>query len=68
LEPHLGGRGTHRILHSPQARRRLDDPEAGKFHVWRMDWDEHRDHRGRRVLNDSDLNRAANPDGTNGFR
>jgi beta-glucanase (GH16 family) len=47
------------------------DPEwSSKFHVWRMDWD-----RSRivitvdgEVLNDSDLNQAANPDGTNGFR
>jgi beta-glucanase (GH16 family) len=49
----------------------FDDPEwVAKFHVWRMDWDENRivitvD---GEVLNDSDLNRAANPDGTNGFR
>jgi beta-glucanase (GH16 family) len=47
------------------------DPDwASKFHVWRMDWDENRiviavD---GEVLNDSDLNRAANPDRTNGFR
>lgn len=47
------------------------DPEwSAKFHVWRMDWDENRilitvD---GEVLNDSDLNKAANPDGTNGFR
>ena len=49
----------------------FNDPEwSSKFHVWRMDWDENRiviavD---GEVLNDSDLNRAANPDGTNGFR
>jgi len=47
------------------------DPEwSNKFHVWRMDWDENRivitvD---GEVLNDSDLNQAANPDGKNGFR
>jgi len=47
------------------------DPDwSGKFHVWRMDWDEKRivitvD---GEVLNDSDLDQAANPDGTNGFR
>lgn len=43
---------------------------ANEFHVWRMDWDENRilitvD---GEVLNDSDLNHAANPDGKNGFR
>jgi beta-glucanase (GH16 family) len=41
-----------------------------KFHVWRMDWDENRivitvD---GEVVNDSDVNQAANPDGNNGFR
>jgi beta-glucanase (GH16 family) len=47
------------------------DPDwSGKFHVWRMDWDENRivitvD---GELLNDSALNQAANPDGTNGFR
>jgi beta-glucanase (GH16 family) len=43
---------------------------SSQFHVWRMDWDENRivitvD---GEVLNDSELDRAANPDGTNGFR
>jgi beta-glucanase (GH16 family) len=47
------------------------DPDwSSKFHVWRMDWDENRivitvD---GEVMNDSDLNQAANPDGKNGFR
>jgi beta-glucanase (GH16 family) len=47
------------------------DPEwAGKFHVWRMDWDESRIviSVDGEVLNDSDLSQAANPDGKNGFR
>ncbi len=47
------------------------DPNwSAKFHVWRMDWSKDRiiitvdgD-----VVNDSDLNLAANPDGSNGFR
>jgi beta-glucanase (GH16 family) len=49
----------------------FSDPDwAAKFHVWRMDWDKNRiliavD---GETLNDSDLNRAANPDGFNGFR
>ncbi len=49
----------------------FSDPDwSGRFHVWRMDWDENRivitvD---GEVLNDSDLNQAANPDGKNGFR
>jgi len=49
----------------------FEDPEwSSKFHTWRMDWNENRivitvD---GEVLNDSDLNEAANPDGTNGFR
>jgi beta-glucanase (GH16 family) len=47
------------------------DPDwSSKFHVWRMDWDENRivitvD---GEVLNDSDLNQAVNPDGSNGYR
>ncbi|MGO9260978.1 MAG: family 16 glycosylhydrolase [Bryobacteraceae bacterium] len=47
------------------------DPQwAAKFHIWRMDWDEHRIviSVDGEVLNDSDLNQAANPDGKNGFR
>jgi beta-glucanase (GH16 family) len=49
----------------------FDDPDwASKFHVWRMDWDEKRIviSVDGEVLNDSDLDQAANPDGTNGFR
>jgi beta-glucanase (GH16 family) len=48
----------------------LGNDWSTQFHVWRMDWDESRalitvdgD-----VVNDSDLNQAANPDGSNGFR
>src|ERR1039458_9022168 len=47
------------------------DPDwSSKFHLWRMDWDENRititvD---GEVVNDSDLNQAANPDGSNGYR
>ena len=47
------------------------DPEwSRKFHLWRMDWDENRMviSVDGEVLNDSDLNQAANTDGTNGFR
>lgn len=47
------------------------DPDwVGKFHVWRMDWDQDRIviTMDGEVLNDSDLNLAANPDGKNGFR
>ena len=47
------------------------DPEWGqKFHVWQMDWDENRIviRVDGEVMNDSDLNQAANPDGKNGFR
>ena len=47
------------------------DPEwSHKFHVWQMDWDENRIviRVDGEVVNDSDLNEAANPDGTNGFR
>ena len=49
----------------------FNDPEwSSKFHVWRMDWDENRTviTVDGEVLNDSDLNLAANPDGSNGFR
>jgi len=43
---------------------------AGKFHVWRMDWDQNRIAISvdGEMLNESDLNQAANPDGKNGFR
>jgi len=47
------------------------DPEwTSKFHVWRMDWDEKHVviSVDGEVLNESDLNQAANPDGKNGFR
>jgi beta-glucanase (GH16 family) len=47
------------------------DPKwASQFHVWRMDWDPNRIviSVDGEVLNDSDLNQAANPDGKNGFR
>lgn len=49
----------------------FEDPEwSSKFHVWRMDWDENRilitvD---GLTLNDSDLNKTLNPDGTNPYR
>jgi len=41
-----------------------------QVHIWRMDWDENRIAISvdGEALNDSDLNRAANPDGKNGFR
>jgi beta-glucanase (GH16 family) len=47
-----------------------DSDWSRKFHVWRMDWDERRivitvD---GKVVNDADLDLAANPDGRNGFR
>lgn len=47
-----------------------DSGWASKFHVWRMDWDENRIviSVDGEVLNESDLNQASNPDGTNGFR
>lgn len=43
---------------------------ASQFHVWRMDWDEKRlvISVDGEVLNNADLDRAGNPDGTNGFR
>jgi beta-glucanase (GH16 family) len=49
----------------------FEDPDwSGKFHVWRMDWDENRilitiD---GLTLNDSDLNQTLNPDGSNPYR
>jgi beta-glucanase (GH16 family) len=49
----------------------FSDPEwAGKFHVWRMDWDENRIiiSVDGEVLNEADLNETVNPDGANGFR
>ena len=47
-----------------------DTEWSSKFHVWRMDWDENRAviSVDGEVLNDSDLNQTANPDGKNGFR
>jgi len=49
----------------------FSNPDWSKqFHVWRMDWDETRAviTVDGEVLNDSDLNQAANPNGKNGFR
>jgi beta-glucanase (GH16 family) len=49
----------------------FDDPQwSDKFHLWRMDWDENRmlitvD---GLTLNDSDLNKTLNPDGSNPYR
>jgi beta-glucanase (GH16 family) len=47
-----------------------DPAWSDKFHTWRMDWDANRMviSVDGEVLNDSDLNLAANPDGSNGFR
>jgi beta-glucanase (GH16 family) len=64
-----GNRTTSFTRRKPLAA--FSDPEWSKqFHVWRMDWTEERivitvD---GEVLNDSPLDQAANPDGTNGFR
>ena len=47
------------------------DPEwNSKFHTWRMDWDENRIaiFVDDILLNEVDLNKAANGDGSNGFR
>jgi len=47
------------------------DPDwSSKFHVWRMDWDENRMviSVDGEVLNDADLNKTFNPDGTNPYR
>ncbi len=49
----------------------LADPDwSSKFHVWRMDWDENRMviSVDGEVLNDADLNKTFNPDGTNPYR
>jgi len=47
------------------------DPDwSSKFHVWRMDWDENRMviSVDGEVLNDANLNKTFNPDGTNPYR
>jgi len=49
----------------------FEDPDwAEKFHVWRLDWDENRMviSVDDLVLNDTDLNKTLNPDGTNPYR
>ena len=64
-----GGRTAEFAKRKPIAS--FGDPGwSGKFHVWRMDWDENRIviSVDGEVRNDSDLNQAANPDGSNGFR
>jgi beta-glucanase (GH16 family) len=49
----------------------FNDPEwANKFHVWRMDWDEKRIviSVDGEVLNDTDLSKTLNPDGSNPYQ
>jgi beta-glucanase (GH16 family) len=45
------------------------DSWSKKFHVWRMDWDEHfiRLYVDGRLLNETDLSKTINPDGFNPF-
>jgi beta-glucanase (GH16 family) len=47
----------------------LDPNWAKKFHVWRMDWDDAfiRIYLDNRLLNETDLSKTINPDGTNPF-
>lgn len=47
------------------------DPQwPQKFHVWRMDWDEHfiRIYLNDELLNEQDVSKSINPDGSNPFR
>lgn len=64
------GGGTWNTVKTPLTEFTDRDPDWGKkFHLWRMDWDENwiRLYLDGRLLNQTDLSRTINPDGTNPF-
>jgi beta-glucanase (GH16 family) len=65
-----GPRGTQSFTKRKAFTSFADPDWSNKFHLWRMDWDENRMHItvDGQTLNDSDLNKTLNPDGTNPYR
>lgn len=65
-----GPRGTQSVTKRKPVSSFEDPDWAKKFHIWRMDWDEDRMviSVDDLVLNDTDLNKTLNPDGTNPYR
>lgn len=65
------GGGTWHAVKTPLSAFTKQDPTWGKrFHVWRMDWDADwiRLYLDGRLLNETNLAKTINPDGTNPFR
>jgi len=64
------GNGTWNTVRTPFKHFTDKDPAwSSKFHVWRMDWDEAfiRIYLDDELLNETDLSKTLNPDGTNPF-
>ena len=64
------GNGTWNTVRTPLKHFLDIDPAwSSKFHVWRMDWDEAyiRIYLDNELLNETDLSKTLNPDGTNPF-
>ncbi|MDR3692320.1 MAG: glycoside hydrolase family 16 protein [Fimbriimonas sp.] len=62
--------GTWNSQRTPYARFTNRDPNwAKKFHVWRMEWDEAfiRIYLDNQLMNETDLSKTVNPDGSNPF-
>jgi beta-glucanase (GH16 family) len=65
-----GGRSTTSFTVRIPLKEFNDPGWSAKFHVWRMDWDENRIVLSvdGMILNDADLNKTFNPDGSNPYR
>ncbi len=64
------GNGTWHTVPTPMTTFTEKDPNwAEKWHVWRMDWDADwiRLYQDGQLLNETDLSKTINPDGTNPF-
>lgn len=64
------GNGTWNTQKHPYPSFTAKDPKwADKYHVWRMDWDEAwiRIYLDGQIVNETDLSKTLNPDGTNPF-
>ena len=64
------GNGTWNTVRTPFSKFLAKDPNwVDKFHIWRMDWDEAfiRIYLDNQLLNETDLSKTLNPDGSNPF-
>ena len=64
------GNSIWNSVRTPYEKFTAKDPNFGKkFHVWRMDWDEAfiRIYLDNQLLNETDLTKTINPDGSNAF-